>query len=93
MKFQDIVTIDRRLCEMVKFRSNGWRNVNFWGFMGLVGLICGIFLGSVTDEELGDLWLTVGVTGMFVGLERASHPVVHFVRTFRIPLSLRNGGT
>ena len=33
------------MCNMVKFRSNGWRNVSVWGFFGVLFLVMGDLLG------------------------------------------------
>lgn len=52
---------DRGICATVKFKSNGWSKVNFWGLLSLLGLVGGIFLASLRTEESGDLWLTVGM--------------------------------
>ena len=47
------------LCQMVKFPVVGWRNVNVWGFLALMGLSAAIALSSVKTED-ERLWLCVG---------------------------------
>lgn len=49
----------RRMCDMGKFKSVGWRNVSVSGFAGLLFLAGSISLASVQTKE-GDLWLGVG---------------------------------
>ena len=36
---------------MVKFRSNGWRNASVWGLFDVLFLMAGISLGSVKMEK------------------------------------------
>ena len=49
----------RGICRMVKFRSNGWLNVNLWGLLSLAGLVYVTFIGSLIVED-GDLWQILG---------------------------------
>ena len=51
------------ICQIVKFRSTGWRNVNVWGFLSLLGLVGATFVASVKTEE-GNLWLMLGVRSL-----------------------------
>ena len=48
------------ICSIVKFNSNGWRNVSVWGFVGLLFLAAGIALGSCRTVE-GKLFLIFGM--------------------------------
>ena len=48
------------ICSIVKFNSNGWRNVSVWGFVGLLLLAAGIALGSCRTVE-SKLFLIVGM--------------------------------
>ena len=68
--YQDMDPMYRGICGMVKFKSNGWRNVNFWGLLSLLGLVCGIFAASLRTEY-GDLWLTVGLRGAVLSFQTA----------------------
>lgn len=58
--YKDIDPMYRGICKMVKFKSNGWRNVNFWGLLSLLGLVCGTSVASLRTEH-GDVWLMVGI--------------------------------
>lgn len=50
----------RGICQMGKFKSVGWRNVSFWGLVGLLSLCGAVSLASVATED-EELWLIVGV--------------------------------
>jgi hypothetical protein len=54
----------RGICNMVKFRSNGWRNVSVWGFFGVLFLVIGISLGSIKNRE-ETLWLVIAIRSFF----------------------------
>lgn len=57
----------RGMCHMVKFRSNGWRNVSVWGLFGVLFLAAGISLGSVKNGE-ETVWLCVAARRIFIFL-------------------------
>ena len=57
--YQNIPPTDRGLCHVFKFRSTGWRNVNVWGFFGILVVSLGLFIGSIKTDA-GTLWLTLG---------------------------------
>jgi hypothetical protein len=44
------------MCNIYKFRSTGWKNINVAGFLGLIGLGLLLMLLSVTREE-EELWI------------------------------------
>ena len=69
--YKDIDPMYRGICGIVKFKSNGWRNVNFWGLFSLPGLVCGIFVASLRTEVDGDLWLTMGMKKVLASFETA----------------------
>lgn len=54
----------RGMCHMVKFRSNGWRNVSVWALFGVLFLAAGISLGSVKNGE-ETVWLCVAARRIF----------------------------
>ena len=49
----------RGLCKMGKFHSVGWRNVSFWGLLGLLSLAGGVSLAGVRTKD-EELWLVIG---------------------------------
>ena len=69
--YEGIRPADRGICSAVKFKSNGWRNVNFWGLLSLLVLICAIFLASLRTEASHELWLTVGMSWIIMTLGTA----------------------
>ena len=73
--YNHIDSMYRETCEVVKFKGNGWRNVNFWGVLSLMGLVCGTFIVSLRTER-GDLWLTVGIRSVVMSFRTASWLVI-----------------
>ena len=65
----------REICKLGKFRSTGWRNVNFVGFLGLLILAGCISLASCKTEE-GDLWIVIASRAIW----RSLRYLVHFLK-------------
>ena len=57
--FQDIAPNYRGMCQMLKYRTVGWRNVSAAGFWSLLVLAAGVSIASVRTEK-EELWLVVG---------------------------------
>ena len=52
------------ICNMVKLKTQGWRNVSTWGLFGLPLLTAAISLASV-EASNQDLWLVMAFRGVF----------------------------
>lgn len=75
----------RRMCDMGKFKSVGWRNVSVWGFAGLLFLAGSISLGSIKTEE-GNLWLVVGAQVVMRTFSWSSGKAKQIMRTLSLGL-------
>ena len=40
--YEGIPPAYQAICELGKFKTTGWRKVNTWGFLGLLGLAAGV---------------------------------------------------
>lgn len=58
------------ICNMIKFKSVGWRNVSVWGFFGLLLFAIAVSVASIKTED-EDLWLTVGARQLVLALRLA----------------------
>lgn len=52
------------ICKMGKFRSQGWRNVSVWGFLGIHFAGAAIFVASIKTED-ERLWLAIGTQHVY----------------------------
>ena len=59
----NVPEIHRGMCDMVKYKAAGWRNVSISGFLGLLGLAVLITLASVRNDD-GALWVNIFVKAL-----------------------------
>lgn len=90
--FQNIPSNYQGMCQMLKYRTVGWRNVSASGFWGLLVLAAGVSIASVRTEK-EELWLLIGIRYLghlarwySAGIRHLSHGLLRGAALLRVLL-------